>query len=127
MQGLIAVGLWNGNPITQSIGVGRVEICDHTVSAPRIAFLLLRLGVEHNADGENVVDVLKGDLLLLHLVPDAGNGFGPAFDGKFETFLGECFFDGRSKGVDEARAHSLGFAQLLLNHSVFLRLTVAQT
>ena len=95
VQRLITVGLGDGDPVSQPIGIGRVEIRHHAVSPPRIAFLLLRPGIQDYADGENVINVLERHLLLLHLIPDARDGFGSPFDRKLQPLLSQGLFDGR--------------------------------
>ena len=80
MEAFITVCFGNGNPVAQSVRIRRVEIRHDTVSAPRIALLLIWLGIQHNPNGEDVVDVLERHLLLLHFVPNARNGLGAPFD-----------------------------------------------
>ena len=93
----------------------------------RIALFLLRRGVQDDANGEDVVDVLEGHPLLLHLGPNARDGLGAPFDFELESLLLECLFDGGREGIDESGPDRLGLPQLLLDLGILVRLPVAQT
>ena len=65
MQGLVAVGLGPGDVVLEPARHGlpqRVDDAQH-----RVAVLL---GVDEHAHGDQVVDLLKGEALLLHLLVD---------------------------------------------------------
>ena len=98
VQGFVAVRLRNGQPVLEPGRVGGVHVGDDGVHLPAGGFFLGQLGVEDDADGEEVVDILKGDFLLLQLVPDGADGLGPAFDVKLQV---GGFFDALAHGLDE--------------------------
>jgi hypothetical protein len=50
------------------------------VNLPADQSFLLNRHIYNNADGEEVIDFLKGDVLFLDLVPDGVNGLGTPHD-----------------------------------------------
>ena len=76
VQGLIAVSLRSADPIADAVGADTVNIGDGGVDIPALVLLVhTRKRVEDNTHGVNVVDILEGDFLRLHLVPDGIDGF----------------------------------------------------
>ena len=72
MQGLIAVRLRIGDPVTQPGGILLVFLCNIREHLP--AEILLHLGIlvaiDDETYGEDIEDSLEWHLLLLHLHPD---------------------------------------------------------
>ena len=87
MQTLVAVLLGHAEPVTQALGVGTEDIGDHRIDHPAVRFLPLRLGVEDDTDGKEVVDAIDVAMLGLHLMVDGVDRLGAALDGEPESGL----------------------------------------
>ena len=87
MQTLVAVLLGYAEPVAQTLGVGTEDISDHRIDHPAVRFLSLRLGVEDDTDGKEVVDTIDVAMLDLHLMVDGVDRLGSALDGKPESGL----------------------------------------
>ena len=112
MECLIAVGLGDGYPVAQTVGVGTIEVGEGGVDA--IAHLLLvdpLRGVEDDAHGVEVVDLLEGDLLGLHLAPDGVDAFDACLGFVFETHGVEALAYGGGEVVVDHGAPLFGALQ----------------
>src|SRR5690606_23765355 len=94
VQRLISVGFWGADPITQTVGVGRIKVGHDRIYLPTNRFLVFVWGVYHNADGEQVVYFFKGNILTTHLIPDGVNGLRAAGDLELQVELIKFLFDG---------------------------------
>ena len=93
---------------------------------PAVALLILGLRVEDDADGKEVVDLLKGALLHLELVVNGGDGLGPALDVKPQPRLPQTLLHRLDKGGDVSVAGILCLGQFLLDIGVSLAVGVLQ-
>ena len=100
MQRLIAVGLGDRQPVTQTLGVGLVHICHHGISLPALGFLFLGCRVEDDTNGEQVVDTIHPALLLLHLIVDGMDGLGASFDMELQAERAQFFLHRANEGGD---------------------------
>ena len=92
---LIAVGLGVGEPVAQTIGVRLVDLRDGHVDVEALVDLLFPDSRgEDDAHGEDVVDLLEGDVLVLHLVPDGVGGLHTFLDLILDTHLLQGVLDG---------------------------------
>ena len=109
VQAFVTVGFWRGHPVFQAFGYGLVVVRYNTVGRPTGNFLFIFRYIHHDAYGEEVVDLLEGNLLFLDLIVDAGDRFWPAVDA---VGIAE-FFEARQNRFNEALdvvfAGSLGF------------------
>jgi len=55
---------------------------------PTIFFFFLFVAVDDDADGKQIVDLFKVEVLFLHLIPDGEYRFGTAFYFKFKAVSG---------------------------------------
>ena len=86
VQSLVAVCAGLAYPIAQTVGVRVVELCKGNVYLETFIVLILSFAwCEYDAHGKDVIDVLKGDMLLLHLVPDGVGRFHTSDDVVFEA------------------------------------------
>ena len=112
VQRFVPVGLGNGDPVAQAIRIGLVEVGHKGIHLPGIGFFLFEFRLEDDADGEHVVDVLKGHLLLDHLVPNREDAFGAPLDFELEAFALQFLLDGQDELVHKPRTYRLGLLQL---------------
>ena len=126
VEGLVAIGLGQADPVAQTVRVGLVEVGDHAVGTPNVPFFLCFVGVQNDPNGKHVIDFFEADFFCLHLVPDAVDALGASHDFICHARLVEGLLDGDGEGVDEAGAHGFGLAQTGTDHAVILRLFVLQ-
>ena len=65
MQTLIPITLGDGDPVLESLGVGTIHIRDDGVDLPADLTLALGWDVHDDADREDIIDILEGELLQL--------------------------------------------------------------
>src|SRR5688500_11304796 len=88
VQTLITVALRRTDPVAQALWAGMIKICNNRVYFPAVRPFLDRSGIDHNADGKQVVDLIKRHMLGLHFLEDTINGFRPSEYFRFESLLG---------------------------------------
>src|SRR5690606_25185293 len=98
VQALIPVRFRYRDEIPESFGERLVEIGDDRVDAPAVLFPLLAVALQHDADGEEVVDLVDRLVLALHLAPDRIDVFRTTVDLELEFILLETL----AKRLDEA-------------------------
>ena len=76
MERFIPVALGDGQPVTQSLGVGLVHVGDDGVSLPALLLLLVERRIQDDADGKEIINALKSRMLLLHLLRNGVDGLG---------------------------------------------------
>ena len=123
VQTLVTVGLGYGEPVTQTLGVGLVHVSDDGIGLPalhhltrvgfRIDRLLSVITFQDDTDGKEVIDALKGTLLLLHLLPDGVDGLGAPFDVEVQTSSLQFLLDGSDEAGDIGITALLGSVELL--------------
>ena len=78
MERLIAVRFRARYPITSALWHYRVKVGDKLVNKPALGALGdTRTRGKYNTHSHNIIHLLKGDVLLLHLSVDGAYGFGP--------------------------------------------------
>ena len=128
MEGLIAVGLGVGEPVAEALGVRGVYLGECGVDAVALVDLFgAILGCEDDTYGQDVEDLGKADVLVLHLAPDGIGAFDARLDGIFHTYLVEGLADGRSKFVKDSIALGLRLCQLFLYLGIFFGMLVLET
>ena len=76
VQCLVAVGLRMVDPVSQAVGMRLVDLAYCYVDVEAfVHFFFSLLWLEDYAHGENVVDLVEGDVLVLHLVPNGIRAF----------------------------------------------------
>ena len=82
-------------PVAQSVGMCFIYLTNSYIYIETLVYLVFAmLGREDDAHGEDVVYLLKRDVLVLHLVPNGERTFDALFDDVFHSHLVECLFDG---------------------------------
>ena len=121
VERLVAVRLRMVDPVTQTVGVALINLVERHVDLEAFVDLILPLlGGEDDAHGEDVVDFLEGDVLVLHLAPDGVGTLDASLDVVLEAHLVERLADGRGEVVKHLVALGLGHGQLLDDAVVFL-------
>ena len=116
VQALVAVGLGGGDIVLEPVGQRVVHIVDQAQGA-----VALGDGVQDDADGVDVVDLVKGFVLDEHLAVDAVDAFDPALHGgAVDAALLQPLFDQGGHAGQElfARALAQQLADLLVAHGV---------
>ena len=81
VQGAIAVTLGVADPIAYTIRLHAVYIGDDGIDLPAAIFIANRLiGLKNDANGKQIINLLKGDFLLFHLTPNGVTAFHAGTD-----------------------------------------------
>ena len=127
VEGLVAVGLRVVHPVAQPVGVALVDLVQSHIDLEAVVDLVLAvLRREDDADGEDVVDLLEGDVLVLHLAPDGVGALDTLLDVVGHTHLVEHLPDGCGEVVEHLLALFLRHVQLALDGGVLLRVLIAE-
>ncbi len=90
VQRLIAVSLRMVDPVAQAIRMTLVDLVQGNINLETFIDLILPvLGDEHNTHGEDVIDLLKRHVLILHLAPDGVGALDACLDMIGEAHLVE--------------------------------------
>ncbi len=128
VEGLVAVGLGMGNPVAQTVGLGLVYAAKGYVNVEALAhFLFGRTRLEYYPYGEYVVYLLKGDVLVLHLLPDGVWRFDAREYVVFQPAFVEFPAYGGGELVEYLLALGLRLGELGLYVLIFLRVLVMET
>ena len=128
VERLIAVGLRIGKPVTEARRMRLIDFGERTIDAIALIHLVLTIvGHEDNADGQKVIHLAEGDVLVLHLHPDGIRTFDAGFQRIFDAHFVELLADGRRKLVEDGVALRLRLSQLLLDAMVFIGMFVFKT
>ena len=79
LEGFVAIGLGCGNPISQTLCIGREFVRNQTIAVPAGFVLLPRRGFYNDAQGGKVEDIIERNPLLLHFVVDGANALSAGF------------------------------------------------
>ena len=108
VERLVAVGLRVGEPVAEARGVGLVDFGECGIDAEALVLLLGAVGRgEDDADGEDVVDLLEGDVLVLHLQPDGIRTLHAGLDVVVHAQRIELFADGGGEVGNDVVAFDL--------------------
>ena len=128
VQGLIAIGLGIVQPVANAVGVIFVYLRQGHVYLPAlIHFLLTVLGSEDDTYGQDVIDLVKGHMLLLHLTPDGVGRLHTFLDLILEAHLLEGSLDRLGKLVERLMTQDAGLFQLTFDNGIFLRVLELET
>ena len=125
MESLITVGLRVRQPVAQTLRMRFVHAADGNIYAEAvIEFIFAGLGLIDDADGKNVVYLIKGNILFLHLVPDGERTLYAGLDFVFDAHLVELLADGSRKLLEECLALCIGMFEVFLYFGIFLRILI---
>ena len=120
VQAFVAVGFGRAHPVAQAVGVGLVKVRDDAVYLPAGGFFLLRRHVQNHANGKQIIHLIEGDVLLLHLFQDGVDAFRPAFYLVVKALGFQLLINRLHEFLDEAVAGALALAHLGLDFVVGL-------
>ena len=112
MQAFVAVGFGRAHPVAQAVGVGLVEVRHNAIHLPAGRFFLLRRHVQNHANGKQIIHLIEGDVLLLHLLQDGIDAFGPALYFILKALRLQLLVNGLHKLLDKAVARALALPHL---------------
>ena len=120
VQRLVTIAFRDREPVAQTLRVRLVHIRNNRINLP--AFLLLlsrvRLRIEDDTDGEQVINPLKRRFLLLNLVPYRMNRLGTPLDVELQSCFRHLPLDRFDKSSDILVAGRLRLVQLILDKIV---------
>ena len=127
MQSLISIGLGMGEPVAEALRVRFIDAACHRIYLEAFGYLVLHpLSREDDAYCQDIIDFLKGDMLVLHLGPDAVGRLDACLYLIMESCLVQAFAYGSGKLVKDGGQVSLHVGQFLLDASVFLGMLITE-
>ena len=127
VKSLIAVGLGMVDPVAQTVWMTLIDLVESNVDAEALVDFVLRIRwFEDDAYGEDVVDLVEGDMLVLHLRPDGVRTLDPGLDGIFDAHVIKGLADRCREVVKDSVALFLGERQLIDNGSILLGMLIAE-
>lgn len=109
VQRFVAVGLGHRNPVAQAIRFRRIDVGDSREYLPALClFRGERQRLEDDPDGEQVVNLLEGNLFALHLAPDRVKAFDTSRNFEVDMVPLERFDDRGVEFADEGFALFFG-------------------
>ena len=92
-----------------------------------VDFLFAVIGCEDDAHSEDIIDLLKANVLVLHLVPDGVGALHALLDFVFDPHSLKGVLNGRGKLCKQFVTGYTGRFQLVLNGSIFIRVLELKT
>ena len=127
MQSLIAVGFGMVHPVAESVGVRLVYLADsHIYLEALVDFLRTHLGRVDDAHRKDVVYLVEGDMLVLHLVPDGVGTFDACLQFVLYSHAVESLANGSGELGEERIALRLRVGELVLDVVVFVRVLILE-
>ena len=109
VQRFVTVGLGHRNPVAQAIRFRRIDVGDSREYLPaQCLFRGERQRLEDDPDGEQVVNLLEGNLFALHLAPDRVKAFDTSRNFEVDMVPLERFDDRGVEFADEGFALFFG-------------------
>ena len=128
VERLVAVGLRMVEPVAQTVGMRLVYLAyGHIDVEALVDFILALLWGEDDEHGQDVVDFIEGDVLVLHLVPDRVRALDTLLELILQPHLVEGITDGLGELVEEFVARLPGGCQLVLDGGILLGVLILET
>ncbi len=125
MKRLIAIGLGVDHPVAHTVGVQAVEVGYRTVYGPAEAFFIgTVIAVKYDAHGVQVIYLLEGYMLLLHLAPYRVDGFHTGLGLVGDALFAEFFLHGRYEVAEHVEAMLLRVGDIACYLSVGFRMLI---
>ena len=116
------------DPVASSVGMGGVNLTKLDVDVEAVVQLGVDvLRIENDADGKDIVYLLKGDVLRLHLVPDGVRRLDALFDFVVQAELVKFSTDRRYKLLKSRVTLFLRGLQLALDNSILIGMLELET
>ena len=114
-------------PVAQTVGMALVYLADGNIDIEAFVHLVgSALWSHDDANCKNIVDFIKGNVLVLHLVPDGIRALDTCFDLVIHTQLIQFLTDRSSELCKEGVALRFGICKLMLNVGILLWMVVAE-
>ena len=127
VQSLIAVGFGMVHPVAQSVGVRLINLADgHVYLEALVDFLRTHLRRIYNAHRQDVIYLLEGDVLVLHLVPDGVGAFDACLEFVLYSHAVESLAYGSGELCEERIALRLRVGELVLDVIVLVRVLILE-
>ena len=127
VDGLVAIALGMADPVAEAVGMGGVEFRDVGIDLHTFGFFLGWVAwLEDDANGKNVVNVFKGDMLGLHLFPDGIRPFYACLNGVLDAVLVKYGADGTNEVRVDGGKVTFHLGQTLLDEFALLRMFVTE-
>ena len=112
VQRLVAVGAGFVHPVAQAVGMGVVQLCERNVDIETFVVLVSAfVRLKYDTHCQDVENVLKSHMLLLHLVPDGVGCLYAAYYAVFESHCIQLF----ANGLGKLAVEDITFILCLLN------------
>ena len=124
---LVAIGLFVVHPVAQAVGVWLVNRAGNVVYLKALVrFVHPFRHFENDADGQYVIDLFEGDVLRLHLCPDAVGLFEACLYLIFDARFVEALADWSRELVEDGGQVLPSVLELPFDCLVFLRVFVLE-
>ena len=128
MKCLVAVCLRVVEPFAEAVGVTLVNLRQRDVDVETLVYLLVEIcRCEDDANGKDVVNLVEGNVLCLHLVPDRVGTLHSLYELVFQSHVVKSLADGGGEFLEQFVALSGGVLELFLYLGVFLGMFKAET
>ena len=124
---MVAIPLRCGEPVTQAVGAIAVDLCNSRVDVPATVLLWVPiLTIKDDTHGKEVIDLLKGNPLNLHLTPDREASLDTCLHLIAEAHRVKACLQWCSEAMEEILTTSFALLDLALDLCVGLRVLVAE-
>ena len=124
---LVSVGLRMVQPVAQTVGMALVNLADGYIYVETFVHLVgAHLRRHDDANSQNVVDFIEGNVLVLHLVPNGIRALDTCLDLVIHAQLIQFFTDRSGELCKEGVALRFSICKLMLNVGIFLWMVVAE-
>ena len=121
VESLVAIGLGMVDPVAQPVGMALVDLVEGYVNLEALVdFILPVFGNEDDTHSEDIVDLLKRYVLVLHLAPDGVGALDARLDVVLKSHLVERLADGCREIVEYLLSVRLCHGELLHDALVLL-------
>ena len=127
VQGLVSVRFRMAYPVAQAVWMRFVNLGNGHVNVEAVVQFLFQVAWgENDAHGQQVVNLLEGHMLGLHLVPDGVDGLDTCQDMILQSHLVQFHPYGSGKFLEHLVTLSGRSCQLVLYHLIFLGMLVLE-
>ena len=128
MQSLVAIGFGVRKPIAETGGVRFINFGQCGVNAEAFVLFVLSIsGHKHNAYGQNVENLFKGNVLLLHFAPYGVGTLDACLYGVFHAHLVKLFAYGGCELGYDVIALNMALIEFLQYGGIVLGMLVFKT
>ena len=124
---MVAIPLRCGEPVAQAVGAIAVDLCNGRVDVPAAVLLWVPiLTIKDDTHGKEVIDLLKGNPLNLHLTPDREASLDTRLHLVAEAHRVKACLQWRSEAMEEILTTSFTLLHLALYLCIGIGVLVAE-